>query len=293
MKIVRFSSERIGHGRIGVVDGESIVDVTKAIGGEAEEWPPVLPVRLISEFDRLRPALEAAVAEGPRLARREVTLETPIPWPHKLIAIPVNYHAHALEMSSPAISINAGFFILSNSSLSGADEPIVLPDLPGRQIHHEAEVAVIIGRRGRHIAREDAREYIFGLSCLLDITVRGRQERAIRKSYDTFTPVGPWIVTADEVGAFDDLDVHLWVNGDLRQKTNTRHMIMDIPQIVEMCSSVMTLEPGDIIATGTGEGVGPIHAGDEVKINISRVGAMSVRVEQGAHGANVAIPYDV
>lgn len=288
MKIARFNG-----GRIGLVDNDGIRDVTAAAGVDPAAWPPVGPIQMIASFGSCREALlKAAVAAEPVPLDR-VRLETPVPWPNKLIAIPVNYHAHALEMSSPAISKNGGFFMLSNSSLSGAGDPIVLPDLPGRAIHHEAELAVIIGKGGRGISREDALSHVFGYSCLLDITVRGKQERAIRKSYDTFTPVGPWIVTADEVGDPSDLDVRLWVNDEMRQAANTRDMIVDVPEIIAMCSSVMTLQPGDIIATGTGEGVGPIMPGDVVRIDISRVAGMSVAVQQGQGGSNIAIPFSI
>jgi 2-keto-4-pentenoate hydratase/2-oxohepta-3-ene-1,7-dioic acid hydratase in catechol pathway len=132
---------------------------------------------------------------------------------------------------------------------------------------------------------------VFGYACLLDMTVRGKQERTIRKSYDTFTPVGPWIVTADEVGSPTDLQVTLRVNGKIRQDANTRDMFMSVAEIIEMCSAVTTLEPGDIIATGTAEGVGPVTHGDTVSIDISRVGQMSLQVRNGAGGANMAIPY--
>lgn len=285
MKLARFNG-----GRIGLVDGSTIRDVTTAAGVDPAEWPPVGPVRMIAAFDKRRDAIAAAVEQETPVDLASVKLETPVPWPNKLIAIPVNYHAHAIEMSSPAISKNAGFFVLSSASLSGVADGIVLPDLPGRQMHHEAELAVIIGKGGRHISRAAALDHVFGYACLLDITVRGRQERAIRKSYDTFTPVGPWIVTADEVGDPGDLQVRLWVNDELRQDANTRDMIVDIPEIVAMCSSVTTLEPGDVIATGTGEGVGPIKAGDVIRISIDRVAEMSVTVRQGAGGSNIAIP---
>jgi 2-keto-4-pentenoate hydratase/2-oxohepta-3-ene-1,7-dioic acid hydratase in catechol pathway len=285
VKIARFNG-----GRVGVVKQNEIFDVTAGMGIDPGEWPPMGMVRLIADFAAKRPALELEAGRVAPLPLASVSLETPVPWPNKLIAIPVNYHAHALEMSSPAISRNAGFFILSNSSLSGASEPVVLPDLPGRQMHHEAELAIIIGNRGRHISAEDALDYVFGYSCLFDMTVRGKQERAIRKSYDTFTPVGPYIVTADEVGEPDDLQVQLWVNEQLRQDANTRDMILSVRETIAMCSAVMTLEPGDIIASGTGEGVGPIAAGDTVRIEITRVGGMSVVVEQGTGGGNIAIP---
>jgi len=288
MKIARFNG-----GRIGIVEGGAVYDVTDAAVTRGTAWPPVGPVQMIADFSARRPAMEAAKGSAKAIPIGDVSLEVPVPWPNKLIAIPVNYHAHALEMSSPAISRNGGFFILSNSSLSGASEPIVLPDLPGRQVHHEAELAVVIGKGGRHIARENALDHVFGYACLLDITVRGKQERAIRKSYDTFTPMGPWITTADEVGDPSDLQVTLWVNGERRQDANTRDMILDVPEIIAMCSSVMTLEPGDIIATGTAEGVGPIATGDTVSIEISRVSRMDVPVRQGQGGSNIAIPATV
>jgi len=285
MKLARFDG-----GRIGIVENGNVLDVTAATGVDTTMWPPVGMVQLIAKFADKKDALVAAAKKAQPVPLDRVFLETPIPWPNKLVAIPVNYHAHAIEMSSPAISRNAGFFIKSNSSLSGASQPIILPDLRGREIHHEAELAVIIGREGRNVRREDALDYIFGYACLLDITVRGKQERAMRKSYDTFTPVGPWITTADEVGDPSDLDVKLWVNDTLRQSANTRDMIIDVPEIIAMASSVMTLYPGDIIATGTSEGVGRIADGEVVTIEISRVGRMSVHVKQGVGGSNIAMP---
>jgi 2-keto-4-pentenoate hydratase/2-oxohepta-3-ene-1,7-dioic acid hydratase in catechol pathway len=288
MKIARYD-----NGRIGLVDDNMVRDVTDAAGIDPKAWPPMGPVELIADFEARKDAILAAAAAAQPVPLSSVKLITPVPWPNKLIAIPVNYHAHAVEMSSPAISKNAGFFILSSSSLSGADEPIELPDLPGRSMHHEAELAIIIGKRGRHIPREEALDYVFGYSCLLDITVRGKQERAIRKSYDTFTPVGPYIVTADEVGNPDNLDIRLWVNDELRQEANTDAMIVDVAETISMCSSVMTLEPGDVIATGTCEGVGPVVPGDTVSIDIERVASMSVPVTQGSGGHNIAIPKEV
>jgi 2-keto-4-pentenoate hydratase/2-oxohepta-3-ene-1,7-dioic acid hydratase in catechol pathway len=282
---------RYNGGHIGVVRGDKIYDVTDAAGVDIRQWPPVGMVQLIADFDKRRAAIEAAAREGASsVSFADAHLETPVPWPNKLIAIPVNYHAHAIEMNSPAISRNAGFFVKGSSSLSGASDPIILPDLPGREVHHEAELAVIIGKRGRHIRREDALQYVFGYACLMDITVRGKQERAMRKSFDTFTPVGPWIVTADEVGDPSDLQVRLWVNEDLRQDANTASMIVDVPEIIALCSSAMTLEPGDVIATGTGEGVGPIKDRDIVTLEISRVGRMAVPVRQGEGGSSIAMP---
>jgi 2-keto-4-pentenoate hydratase/2-oxohepta-3-ene-1,7-dioic acid hydratase in catechol pathway len=201
-----------------------------------------------------------------------------------VIAYPVNYHAHGKEMQVSYRAANQGFFLKPNSSLSGAGEPIVLPRIPGRAVHHECELAIIIGRTGRNIERSNWRDYVFGYSCLLDMVVRGREERVMRKAYDTFCPVGPWITTADEVADPGTLQARLWVNGELRQNANTRDLVLDIPGMIETASAVMTLYPGDIIATGTPEGVGPVVSGDQIRIEIERIGAMSVNVIQGTGG---------
>ena len=149
----------------------------------------------------------------------------------------------------------------------------------GREIHHECELGIVIGRAGRHIPRARAFEHIFGYACLIDLVVRGDEERVMRKSYDTFCPFGPWIVTADEVPDAQNLQTRLWVNDELRQNANTRDLILDIPGMIELASRVATLLPGDIIATGTPEGVGPVVVGDRVRIQIDQVGEMQLQVQ--------------
>jgi 2-keto-4-pentenoate hydratase/2-oxohepta-3-ene-1,7-dioic acid hydratase in catechol pathway len=173
---------------------------------------------------------------------------------------------------------DAGFFMKSSGSLSGPADPIVLPNRPDRLFHHECELAIVIGKRGRHIPAAQALEYIFGYACLLDITMRGKEERVMRKSFDTFCPVGPWITTADEAGDPDTIAMRLWVNGELRQQAPTTDMIVGIREAIAMISAVTTLVPGDIIASGTMSGVGPIAPGDTVTIEVDRVGKMSVDV---------------
>jgi 2-keto-4-pentenoate hydratase/2-oxohepta-3-ene-1,7-dioic acid hydratase in catechol pathway len=249
-------------------------------------------VKLIADFDRVRPQLEAFSRSGTGTPLASVDLECPILWPNKVIAFPANYHAHVEEMKTGTGLISKfkadgqGFFLKSNSSLSGPRDPIVLPNIPGRQIHHECELAVIIGKGGRMISREKAMDHVFGYSCLLDIVVRGQEERVMRKSYDTFCPLGPYIVTRDEVPRYDDIDLLLEVNGEVRQKANTRDLIVDIPDMVRMASTVMTLYPGDIIASGTPAGVGPLKSGDKVKIVISHVGSMTLDVVQSESGGH-------
>lgn len=279
MKIARFDG-----GRIGVVNGDSIIDVTEAIGAKANEWPPVAINRLIADFNEYRPKLTRAVS-GSGVPLASVRLLTPVPWPNKIVAYPVNYHEHGVEMGSSYRANNQGFFLKPPSSLSGPSDPIVLPVNSGRRIDHECELAIIIGKRGRDIVRDDWREYVFGYSCLIDAVIRGKEERVTRKGFDTFCPVGPWIVTEDEIGgAVHSLQGRLWVNGELRQDANTRDLVLDIPGMIELASSVMTLYPGDIIATGTPAGVGPMRHGDKIRIEFERIGAMELNVMQGTTG---------
>lgn len=288
MKLLRFDDDRIG-----IADGEKVVDVT-SFCGPPDEWPPVGINRLIRDFAQLRAEFRSLLDAPSELKLGDLVLRTPIPWPNKLIAYPVNYHDHAVEMSSRGLANIQGFFLKANSSLSGASEPIELPDLPGREIHHECELAVIIGEKGRQIPVERAMQYVFGYACLLDMTIRGKEERVMRKSYDTFTPVGPWIVTADEIADPASLDMKLWVNDELRQSANTRDLIVDIPQMIAVASSAATLYPGDIIATGTPAGVGLVKDGDVIRIEIDGVGAMRVPVVSGTLGQNIVFdkPYE-
>jgi len=283
VRLVRFD-----EGRIGVLQGETVHDATTALGLDPAAWPPVGMLQLIRNFAALKPKLDAA-ARAPGIPLGEVRLLAPIVWPHNLFAYPVNYIAHQTEMASTHRADLNGYFLKATSSISGPQDPIVLPDLPSREIHHECELAVIIGKGGRHIATGKAMQHVFGYSCLMDITVRGKEERVMRKSYDTFTPIGPALVTADEVGDSGNLDMKLWVNDDLRQHATTRDLIVDIPNMVALASSVSSLEPGDVIATGTPEGVGPIRHGDRVTIEIERVGRMTIPVEQGSGGYNLAL----
>jgi 2-keto-4-pentenoate hydratase/2-oxohepta-3-ene-1,7-dioic acid hydratase in catechol pathway len=289
MKLIRFNG-----GRIGVVHNERVFDVTEAVGGDPGAWPPTGICRVIRDFAQLQPAIRAAVETGAALPLASVKLETPVPWPNKLMAYPVNYHDHAKEMASRGLANIQGYFLKSNSSLCGPADVIELPALEGREIHHECEIALVIGKEGRGIPQERAMEHVFGFACLLDMTVRGKEERVFRKSYDTFTPVGPWIVTADEVPDPADMNMKLWVNDELRQQANTRDLIVNMPQMVSIASSASTLYPGDLIATGTPAGVGPVRDGDVVTIEVEHVGRMAIRVVQGTRGANVVFdkPYE-
>lgn len=278
MKIARFNG-----GKIGIVTGDRIVDVTSVCGVDPGEWPPVGMNRVIADFATLRPKIEAALASAPSEALSAVKLETPNPWPNKLLAMPSNFHDHAAEMatngfgqSGGKLADEQGFFMKANSSMIGPAEPIVIPDRPGRTFHHECEMATIIGTGGKDIPVERALDHVFGYACLVDMTMRGDGERVMRKSFDSFTPVGPWITTADEVGAPDDILLQLWVNGELRQKAVANQMIVGIREQVASISRVATLYPGDIIASGTMAGVASLFPGDVLEIDVARVGRMKL-----------------
>ncbi len=289
MKLIRFNG-----GRVGIVERDQVHDITELVGEDPQAWPPSGICRVIRDFERHRPAIASQVARGQGMPLGSVRLETPVPWPNKLMAYPVNYHDHAKEMASRGLANIQGYFLKSSSSLMGPADQIELPALPGREVHHECEIALVIGKEGRQIPREKALEHVFGYACLLDMTVRGKEERVFRKSYDTFTPIGPWIVTADEVPDPANIEMKLWVNGELRQHANTRDLIVDVAQMIEVASSASTLYPGDLIATGTPAGVGPVRDGDTVTIEVQHVGRMSIPVVQGTRGANVVFekPYE-
>ena len=272
MKLFRFDD-----GRIGMQAGQESYDITDALGIDTKMWPPVQMVQVIRHFCESAPA----VLEHPKTRRIDldaVRLLVPIEWPNKLLAMPVNYVAHGAEMNSANRADLNGFFLKANSSLSGPNDAVVLPDLPGREIHHECELGIVIGKGGRNVSRADAYKHVFGYACLIDMVVRGKEERVMRKSYDTFCPFGPWIVTADEVPDPGNLQTRLWVNGELRQDANTKDLIVDIPGMIELISRVATLYPGDIIAAGTPAGVGPVKAGDRMRIAIDHVGEMTLDV---------------
>lgn len=288
MRLVSFNG-----GRLGVLVEGGVVEITDLAGVPGGSWPPIGMVRLIAGFDDLRGQIEARIHGAPRLAAEGLRIEAPVQWPNKVIAYPANYQAHIEEQITSKVGLisafradGQGFFLKAGSSISGPMDPIVLPAIEGRDIHHECELAVIVGKGGRDIPAARAMEHVFGYSCLLDMVVRGREERVMRKSYDSFCPLGPHIVTADEIADHQAITLELRVNGALRQQASTRDLIVGIPEMIEMASAVMTLYPGDVIASGTPSGVGPVTDGDLVSISISGVGQMDLNVVQGRGGAH-------
>ncbi|MGE5136526.1 MAG: fumarylacetoacetate hydrolase family protein [Gemmatimonadota bacterium] len=279
--------------RLGVVIGDRIVDVTAAVPGydpdplTAGWWR-----RLCRDLPLLRPALAVTAAAGDPVPLGAVRLRPPVLGPSKVIACASNYPAHVEEMHEvqrrtlgQAVDWMMEFdvFLKAPSAISGPADPVVLPPevlAAGQEIHHEAELVLVIGAGGRDIPEGEALSRVMGYTAGLDITVRGAADRSRRKSYDTFAPLGPWLTTADETGDPADLTIDLIRNGsDHRQHSATRDLITPVPAIVSYASRIMTLLPGDVIFTGAPPGVGPIHPGDVLETRISRVGAMTISVK--------------
>ena len=203
--------------------------------------------------------------------------------PSKIICLGKNYAEHAREMKSE-VPREPIIFLKPPSSLIGPGENVVLPSI-SKEVHHEVELAVIIGKRGKNIPEEEAMEHVLGYTILLDITARDLQSFArewglpwtVSKGFDTFAPVGPRIVAAGDIDPHN-LEIGLRVNGRVRQRSRTFMMLFKIPRLIEYISSIMTLEVGDIIATGTPEGVGKIEHGDIIEAWIEGIGTLKVHV---------------
>ena len=269
MRIASFN-----EGRVGVIDGTDVVDLTTLVA--ASDSAGISAMRLlITRWDEL--GEEVAALSGPRVPLSAVALDAPVPDPSKVIAAPVNYVGHQAEMNAEFQVGSLGMFLKAPSSIIGDHDVIVLP-YTDRRFDHEAELAFVIGRPARHVAVEDALKHIFGYTGLLDITMRGGEDRSTRKSFDSFTPLGPWLVTPEEFGDPSDVDIELCVNDQVRQNANTRDLIWGVVELIVYASSVMTLLPGDVLSTGTPAGVGPLHHGDDVVLHIGRIGTLSVSV---------------
>jgi 2-keto-4-pentenoate hydratase/2-oxohepta-3-ene-1,7-dioic acid hydratase in catechol pathway len=221
------------------------------------------------------------------IALRDVRLRVPVADPSKIIAAPVNYRDHQAEMNTDAQVGALGFFLKAPSSLLDPGGTIQLP-YHDRRFDHEGELALVIGRTARHVSEQDALSCVFGYTGLLDITMRGGEDRSVRKSFETFTPMGPVLVTADEFGDPGQVELRCWVSGELRQEASTRDLIWGVARLVSYASSVTTLCPGDVITTGTPAGVGPLTAGDTVRLELSGLG-LGLQVQVAADNA-VASP---
>lgn len=282
---------RFGDSRLGVVEGASVRDVTAAL----DVLPPYrypLPTHdvLIANLEAVKARICQIMKDAPIVPLDDVRLLSPVANPGKIIAAPVNYQAHLEEVKvDPQLHQNKGgntltiqsaaLFLKATSSLVGPSEGIAIRH-PDRRTDHEVELVVVIGRTADRVSAENALAHVAGYAVGLDITVRGTEDRSFRKSVDTFSVVGPWLATADEVPDPGALDLQMTVNGERRQHSNTRRLILGVPELIELASSFYTLHPGDIIFTGTPDGVGPIQPGDRIVADIASVGTMTVDVRE-------------
>lgn len=282
MKLCRFNDNRLG-----VVDGREVIDVTEALDVIPRSGYP-LPAfdPLIANLEAVTQRIGALRGQATRLRLEDVRLLSPVANPGKVVAAPVNYRKHLEEVLANAdlhhdVKINhiekAGLFLKAPSSLVGAGQGIQLRKLDRRN-DHEVELAVVIGRTADRVSRAQALKYVAGYCIGLDITIRGPEERSFRKSPDSYTVLGPWLTTADDVPNPGSLDLQISVNGETRQKSNTADLILGVAELIEFASSFYTLQPGDVILTGTPEGVSPIRPGDVILAEISDLGTMTVHV---------------
>lgn len=276
MKLCRYDNDRLG-----VVIGDMVHDVTKA----QDEIRAATPYTfkgdaVVAALPEWRGKIEQMAKSAPGKPLSSVKLLIPVARPSKAMAAPTNYNDHIAEMAarradnthamptaSPKI-LEAGIFLKANSALVGPSEGIPLR-FPERRNEHEAEIVVIIGKRGTDIPKEKALDYVAGYCLGLDMTARGKEDRSFRKSIDGYAVLGPWMVTADEVADPNNIDFQLTNNGEVKQKSNTKHLVLSVHQLIEFASKFYTLNPGDVYFTGTPAGVSPVVPGDWVRMTAS------------------------
>jgi 2-keto-4-pentenoate hydratase/2-oxohepta-3-ene-1,7-dioic acid hydratase in catechol pathway len=281
MKLATFQID--GQTRIGVVDGDRIADLSVLA--------PELPTDLVRSLALGAPALTAArraFEDNPRrIPLTDVTLLSPIPRPGKVLAIGLNYDDHIAETGKERPEYPT-VFNKQSTCVTGHLSPIHMPRVSSA-VDYEGELAFVIGRRCRHVPRQRAREVIGGYCIMNDVTVRDFQLRTptwtMGKSFDTHGPLGPWLTTADEIPDPHALSLRTFVNGELRQNSNTKNLVFNCDYLVEYLSQAFTLEPGDVISTGTPSGVGVamtppkfLRAGDVVRIEIEGLGSLENHV---------------
>jgi 2,4-didehydro-3-deoxy-L-rhamnonate hydrolase len=282
MKLCRFNTDRLG-----VVAGAAVIDVTPALDVLPKCGYP-LPRRdlFIEHLDEVMARARELAPGAPKLPLDAVSLRSPIANPGKIMAAPVNYTKHLQEArEQSAIHHNnrieeirrVGLFLKATSSLAGAGDGVCIRH-PGRRNDHEAELVVVIGRQASNLSPQTAMTCVAGYCSGLDMTTRGPEERSLRKSIDTYSVLGPWLVTADELTNPHELDFSLSVNGEIRQRANTRDLVLGIVDLLVLASSFYTLEPGDVLFTGTPEGVGPVVPGDVIVTEFAGIGRMRVEV---------------
>ncbi len=277
MKLVYFNDYRLG-----VVDGDNVVDVSDAVSGIT----PGDSRGLIERFAELRPQIEQAASSGQGVPLSSVTLQAPVPRPTSIVCMAVNYKDSSSGDNKPPVNA----FLKSPTTILGPEGTMVLPDVPATIFEGEAEFALIISKRAENVSAANAMDYVFGYTNFIDGSARGLgptpQEGASggntfykMKSRATFAPVGPFLVTADEVGDPHNLDIRLWNNGELMQEYHSGGMWTDIPAVIEFVSSIHPLEAGDIVALGTHhDGLHAFQDGDVIELETTGLGRLRITV---------------
>lgn len=274
---------RFDHDRLGRVEGDEVVDLTYLFD-RTLAWPLPAGDPIIRQALALGDRL--ASAAGDRLPLGSVRLDCPVAQPGKIVGAPINYRAHIAEAHADqgigfgrsfADLKDHGLFLKAGSGLVGPSDEVRLR-FPERRSDHEVELVAVIGREASQVSRAEALEHVFGYAIGLDMTVRGPEWPVLRKSPDTYGVLGPWIVTADDIPDPNALGLSLRVNGEVRQQASTAQLIHDVAALIEYASSFYTLHPGDLIYTGTPEGVSQVRPGDVMDAEIENIGAMRIKV---------------
>ena len=265
--------------KLGVLKGDQVVDVTAAIKDVPHTGPHDLIQGVIASWAQQKSRIEDAAAKGQGVPVAGVRVRPPLPRPINIVAMAVNYMEDGTR-SEPA-PINA--FMKSPGAIIGDNDTMVLPDVPATIFEGEAEMALVIGKRASNVRAADAMSYIFGYTNFIDGSARGLLPTGNTfyqmKSRDTFAPIGPYLVTADEIRDPGHLQIKLWVNGELKQNFNTDDMAHKIPRCIEWVTSIHALEPGDILATGTNHrGLSGFQNGDRIELETEGLGRLRFSV---------------
>jgi 2-keto-4-pentenoate hydratase/2-oxohepta-3-ene-1,7-dioic acid hydratase in catechol pathway len=279
MKLVLFQSAGHDEPAPGLLTERGIVSIAPVV--DHHHTPQQTMQWIINHFEPLRPQLERLAVEGEYIPPHSVRLRAPLPRPGKILCCIANYWEHAQREARPL-----NMFLKNPEAVVGPDDTIVLPKMTEPWIFmHEAELALVVKGPAKEVKREDGQSAVFGYTCLIDVSARGEGRRTwkagswLGKSFDTFAPIGPCIVTRDDIPDPNNLVVRFWDDGQLRHNYNTDDMEHRVPELIEFASSIMTLNSGDLIACGTNhEGLGALQDGEKVEIEIEHIGRMRLAV---------------
>jgi 2-keto-4-pentenoate hydratase/2-oxohepta-3-ene-1,7-dioic acid hydratase in catechol pathway len=282
VKLVLFETASSTEIAPGLLTERGVVDISHAV---KKSYTPQLTMQaIIDEFEQLRPALEELARDGKAIASEQIRLRPPLPRPGKILCCIANYWEHAQRDARPL-----NMFMKNPDAVIGPGDTIMLPDFTVPWMFmHEAELALVIKGPAKMVKAKNWKKAVFGYTALIDVSAREQGRKTwpaspltswLGKSFDTFAPIGPCIVTADEIVEPNDLIVRFWNDGQLRHHYNTDDMEHRVPELIEFATTVMTMNSGDLIACGTNhEGLGALHDGEKVEIDIQNIGRMSLTV---------------